>query len=101
MKQILTLLLILSNSLMFSQIDSIFDQGVYRTFILHLPESYNPNNEYPVVLNLHGLGSTAFEQLLYSAFNEVANEEEFIVVYADAIDNNWDLFGSRDVTFLS
>ncbi len=101
MKSILTLVLILSNISIFCQIDSIYDQGVYRTFILHLPENYNSNNEYPLVLNLHGLGSTAFEQLLYSAFNEVANEEEFIVVYADAIDNNWDLFGSRDVTFLS
>ena len=101
MKQILTLLLILTNSIMFSQADTIFDQGVNRTFILHLPENYNPNNQYPIVLNLHGLGSTAFEQLLYSEFNTVADENGFIVVYADAINNSWDLFGNTDVTFLS
>ncbi len=83
------------------QIDSIYDQGVYRTFILHLPEGYNENIEYPVVLNLHGLGSNAFEQQLYSQFDAIADEEGFIVLYVDAINNSWDLFGNTDVTFLS
>jgi len=84
-----------------AQRDSIFDQGTYRTFIIHLPSDYNESNEYPLVFNLHGLGSNAIQQQLYSQFDAVADEEDLIVVYADAINNNWDLFGNTDVNFLS
>ena len=84
-----------------AQRDSIFDQGTYRTFIVHLPSGYNEAIEYPLVFNLHGLGSNAVQQQLYSQFDAVANEEDLIVVYADAINNNWDLFGNTDVNFLS
>ena len=84
-----------------AQVDSIFDQGSYRTFIVHLPAGYNENTDYPIVLNLHGLGSTGFEQYLYSEFHLEADEKGFIVVYPDAINNSWDLFGDFDVTFLT
>ncbi|MDQ3017216.1 MAG: hypothetical protein M3R25_10935, partial [Bacteroidota bacterium] len=84
-----------------AQVDSIYDQGTYRTFITYIPEGYSPENEYPLVLNLHGLGSNAIEQYLYSQFHLVANAKDFIVVYPDAISNSWDLFGSTDVEFLT
>ena len=84
-----------------AQLDSIYDQGSYRTFIIHLPSGYNENTDYPLVLNLHGLGSSAFEQQLYSQFDAIADAEQFIVVYANAIDNNWDLFGATDINFIS
>ncbi len=85
----------------FAQLDSIYDQGSYRTFILHLPAGYNQNTEYPIVLNMHGLGSSAIEQYLYSQFHLEADEKGFIVVYPDAINNSWDLFGATDVNFLT
>jgi len=97
---VLIFLSILSESA-HSQLDSILDQGVYRTFILHLPEGYNENNEYPIVLNLHGLGSNSLEQEFYSDFDAIADDEGFIVVYPDAVNNSWDLFGTTDVAFLS
>ncbi len=84
-----------------AQTDSIYDQGVYRPFILHLPTDYDADQEYPLVLNLHGLGSNAIEQYFYSQFHLVANEKKFIVVYPEAINNSWDLFGSFDVLFLT
>src|SRR5688572_24937459 len=84
-----------------AQVDSIYDQGTYRSFILHLPTGYNPNKDYPLVLNFHGLGSRAIEQLLYTQFNDVADEIGFIVAYPEAINNSWDIFGNIDVTFVS
>src|SRR5688572_4824024 len=84
-----------------SQTDSIFDQGMYRTFILHLPTGYNENTDYPLVFNMHGLGSNSFEQQLYSEFDAIANMEGFIVVYPDAVNNNWDLFGDTDLNFIA
>ena len=84
-----------------SQTDSIFVQGTYRTFILHLPDGYNENVDYPLVFNMHGLGSNAFEQQLYSQFDVIADIEDFIVVYPDAVNNSWDLFGTTDLNFIS
>ena len=62
---IISSLLLLSQSL-FGQLDSIYDQGVNRTYIVHLPTGYNVNNQYPIVLNLHGLGASATLQQSYS-----------------------------------
>ena len=95
-----TLILSLLPFLLSAQQDSILSQGGYRTFILHLPSGYTPANDYPIVINMHGLGSTAFEQQLYSQFDAIADDQDFIVVYPDAINNSWDLFGTTDVTFL-
>lgn len=101
MKYICIFLFSLSCQFTFSQADSILVNGTYRRFILHLPTGYNPNTDYPIVLNLHGLGSSAFEQQLYSQFDFVANDHKFIVAYGDAVSNNWDLFGNTDTEFLS
>jgi polyhydroxybutyrate depolymerase len=85
----------------FAQPDSIFNQGVYRTFILHLPTGYNPVNKYPLVINLHGLNSDAAQQQNYSQFNSVANTSGFIVVYPNAVGGNWSINGTTDVNFIS
>lgn len=85
----------------FAQLDSIFDQGVYRTFIVHRPAGYNPNNRYPLVINLHGLNSNAAQQAGYSQFDKVADAEKFIVVYPNAIDQSWKLNVNDDVNFIA
>lgn len=85
----------------FAQLDSIFDQGVYRTFIVHTPTGYNPSNRYPLVINLHGLNSNAAQQAGYSQFDKVADTEKFIVVYPNAIDQSWKLNGNADVDFIA
>lgn len=84
-----------------SQLDTIVDQGQQRVFITHIPQGYSPANKYPIVLNMHGLGSNAIEQYLYSQFHTVADLLGFIVVYPDAINNAWDMFESSDIIFLN
>lgn len=49
-----------------AQLDSIYNQGEYRTFIVHEPTGYSPSNQYPIVLNLHGLSSSATFQQNYT-----------------------------------
>ena len=90
--------LALFNSLS-AQTDSIFDQGVYRTYIVHLPPSYTPSKSYPLVLNIHGLYSSAAGQESYSKFDDVADTLNFIVVYPNAQNNAWD-FNGPDAIFL-
>jgi len=86
MKRALTILsaiLLFANSL-FAQLDSIFDQGTYRTYIMHLPTGYSTINEYPIVLNLHGLLSNATLQQSITEFDSIADIKGFIVVYPNA-----------------
>lgn len=91
-------------AVVFAQPDSIYNQGVYRNYIVHLPTGYSPANEYPLVLNFHGLGSNALEQMNYSQMNTVADTAGFIVVYPNAIDSSWNITNSGtpdDVAFVT
>jgi polyhydroxybutyrate depolymerase len=97
---ILSTLFILSNPAN-AQLDSIYNQGEYRTFIVHEPTGYSPSSQYPLVLNLHGLGSSATFQQNYTQFDAVADSLGFIVVYPNGISNSWSTIGNSDVDFLS
>ena len=83
-------------------IDSFVVDGVYRNYILHLPASYTSLNQYSLVLNLHGYTSNADQERLYTAMNNTADANNFIVVYPNGIGNYWNAFGSGadDVKFL-
>lgn len=98
--KILSITLLFSQSL-YAQLDSIFDQGTYRTFIVHLPTGYNTNNQYPLVLNLHGLKANAEQQQTYSQFDDVADQKGFIVVYPNGTDESWSTIGNKDLDFLT
>jgi polyhydroxybutyrate depolymerase len=85
----------------FAQLDSIYDQSVWRTFIVHKPTTYTTNKNYAVVLNLHGLNSNAAEQEAYSQFDNVADTTGFIIVYPNAVGGSWALANNTDVNFIS
>ncbi len=99
------LLLFFSQSLLsitlFAQSDSIFENNVWRSYIVHLPNNYNSNNQYPLVINIHGLNSNALQQQTYSQFNKVADNKNFIVVYPNANSGSWAINGTSDVGFIS
>ena len=97
---ILATLLTLTN-LVYAQVDSIYDQGTYRTFIVHLPTDYSAKNQYPLVLNLHGLRANAKQQQTYSQFDEVADQKGFIVIYPNGTNESWSTRGNKDLDFLT
>jgi polyhydroxybutyrate depolymerase len=55
--------------------------GLERTYILHVPPSYNERHPVPLVISLHGGGGNAGHQRRVSDFNRLADEKGFIVVY--------------------
>jgi polyhydroxybutyrate depolymerase len=57
--------------------------GLDRTYILHVPPSYDGTRELPLVLNLHGFGSNARQQAIYSGLPAKGDKEGFIVVSPD------------------
>ena len=97
----LVLLLILLGNWVFAQLDSIYDQGNYRTYIVHLPPNYTVAQQYPLVLNLHGLNSNAAQQQSYSQMDAIADTAAFIVVYPNGLNNSWQINGTSDVDFLT
>ena len=61
----------------------ITHDGLQRSYILHLPSSYNPNDSYPLVLVFHGGGGNAENIQETTNFSQKADDENFIVVYPD------------------
>ena len=59
--------------------------GRTRTVIVHLPSGYAGLNEVPMVLNLHGSGSTASGQEQFSGMDATADADGFIVAYPQAL----------------
>jgi len=57
--------------------------GEKRSYIIHVPESYDETMPTPLVLVLHGGGGNAKNIENVSGFNEKADEEGFIVIYPD------------------
>lgn len=58
--------------------------GSQRSYLLHLPASYDPSVDYPLLMALHGNGSNGVQMSMLTGFNDLANNEEFIVVYPNA-----------------
>ncbi len=55
--------------------------GRSRTVIVHVPTGYTGRQREPLVLNLHGSGSTAAQQEVFSGMDRVADAGGFIVAY--------------------
>ena len=60
--------------------ETIISGGLTREYILHVPPSYVEDQQMPLILNWHGLGSNASDQQLYSGLPAKADTAGFIVV---------------------
>ena len=60
---------------------SIVHDDVTREFLLYVPETYDPADALPVVLNFHGFGGTHDGQLQTADMRELAESERFILAY--------------------
>ncbi len=68
-----------------TQQGTIMFQDEERSMRFYVPETYDSTKAYPLVFNLHGFGSNATQQEIYSRMDVVAEENEFIVVYPEGI----------------
>jgi len=62
-------------------------QGMERKARVYIPEL--PDNKIPakvpLLLNLHALGSNGFVQQVYTQFDDIADNEKFVVAYPEGI----------------
>jgi len=81
---------LLSSHLLLSQeTRTINYQGIERTFIHFTPDQYTGEEPRPLVLVLHGFTQNANAIMNYSAFNAIAEEENFVLLYPNGLDNAW------------
>ena len=62
---------------------SITHDGIQRDYILYIPELYDGTTTVPLVLNFHGYGSNANEQMFYGDFRDIADTEGFLLVHPE------------------
>ena len=87
-------------------IGTLEHDNISRSYRIHLPPDFDPQESLPLVFNLHGFTSNAFQQEAYSEMNNVADTARFIVCYPDGIGQAWNVgwaFGSTadDIGFIS
>ena len=62
-----------------------------RTFVVHLPQGYDSQQHYPVVILLHGRDQDAAEMARLTHFNEFADRDSIIAVYPNAMNGRWNI----------
>jgi len=62
--------------------------GVTREYLVHVPESYDGSSPVPLVVDMHGLTSSAAAQSRFG-WREKADEEGFIVVHPQGLNASW------------
>jgi polyhydroxybutyrate depolymerase len=62
---------------------SITHDGIQRDYIVYIPELYDGTTTVPLVLNFHGYGSNAAQQMFYGDFRDIADTEGFLLVHPE------------------
>jgi polyhydroxybutyrate depolymerase len=62
-----------------------------RTFLVHIPQSFDISKPRPLLIALHGGGGKGknMVKLTCGGFDKLSDEEGFVVVYPDGIDKHW------------
>jgi polyhydroxybutyrate depolymerase len=61
--------------------ETIMHDGIEREYLLYIPANYTGDEVVPVVLNFHGYGSTAIEQMWYGDFRAIADTAGFLLIH--------------------
>src|ERR1700722_12430405 len=64
---------------------------VTRSYVVHLPKSYDHQQHYPVVIVLHGNNQDADDMARLTHFNQFADKDSIIVVYPNSGHGQWNI----------
>ena len=59
--------------------------GRARTVIVHVPTGYSGSSKVPLVLNMHGSGTTAADQEAFTGMDATADSDGFVVAYPQGL----------------
>lgn len=86
------LLLILTVNLLHAERMMVLTEhdGVNRRYILYVPDSYDPEQAYPLVIALHPAGGNAPYMAQMTGFDALAERDGVIVLYPEGPFGYWD-----------
>lgn len=89
--RLVLIVLFLINSFCYSgQVNSSIQlNGVTRDFVFYTPSSWDVNQQLPLLFVLHGLTQTGNGIMNITGFNDLAEDNDFIVCYPDGINNSF------------
>lgn len=61
--------------------ETIFSNGLQRIYRLHIPLGYRDTVQHTLVMNFHGHGSNAIREEQLTGMSQIADQDDFIVVY--------------------
>jgi len=88
---------------------SMFSGGILRTYLVHVPASYDGTQPVPLLVDLHGFSSNADEERRVSGHLAQSDRRGFIAVWPQGVAASWNGYGCcfvsnllmvDDVTFL-
>ncbi|HCS39117.1 MAG TPA: hypothetical protein DIW44_05965 [Anaerolineaceae bacterium] len=65
---------------------ALISSGEKRHYLLHVPDSYDPDVPTPLIISIHGFAEWPAHQAKISRWNDLADELGFIVVYPSGTD---------------
>lgn len=75
--------------------------GQERTFLIHIPNGYDPKKPTPVVLALHGTAMNGSMMVWFSGLNKTSDKAGFIVIYPSSLGSGalsfWNAGGLRGI----
>ena len=60
---------------------SIVHDGLIRSYRLYIPAKYKAGTNVPMVINMHGYGSTNIQQEFYGEFRPIADTANFMIAF--------------------
>ena len=79
--------------------------GLTRTYLKYIPAGFDGNNSLPLVMSFHGGTGNGNEQLAVADMRDLADQDQFILLYPDAYpeplegETNWQVVVSGDLPF--
>lgn len=68
---------------------TITHNGITRNHITYVPSAYVPGTPVPLVFVMHGFTQSAQAIMNATGFNDLAEQEGFIVAYPNGVNNGW------------
>jgi polyhydroxybutyrate depolymerase len=83
-------------------VQSFGSGGQQRSYRFGVPQAYDDKTPAPLILDLHGSGSNAVQQSVYSRLPVEGGRRGYLVVTPDAVNANWEIAATgRDDEFLT
>jgi polyhydroxybutyrate depolymerase len=73
------------------RVEFTLPDGTESGYLLHAPASFGSDSQLALVLVFHGSPGSPQEMVHATGFNAIADEENFLVVYPEAIDESGDV----------